>query len=217
MRCLDFVHYFLLTDHHFLSSSCAITYYLAANPYAQKKLQADLDAAFPSSEIEADPVLPHEELKRLPYLEAVINEVLRMHSTSGIGLPRDVPAGTTLTVLGRTFPEGTTLSVPTYSLHRNKDVWGADAESFRPERWIEAMEEGGSGGVPNKFQKAFNPFSFGPRACVGRNLASMELLMIIGSLLRRYEFVLEKPGEPVSEFLLHLYLRSIRSTNRWLI
>lgn len=94
--------------------------------------------------------------------------------------------------------------MPTYSLHRDKEVWGEDAEVFRPERWIEAMEEGegASGGVPNKFQKAFNPFSFGPRACVGRNLASMELLMIIGALLRRYEFVLENPEQPVSVSLL---------------
>lgn len=52
-----------------------------------------------------------------------------------------------------------------------------------------------SGGVPNSFARGFNPFSFGPRACVGRNLASMELLMIIGSLLKRYEFVLEKEGQ----------------------
>lgn len=113
-----------------------------------------------------DPVADSEQVKHLPYLEAVINEALRIHSTSAIGLPRLVPEGG-LNVLGKYFPEGTVLSVPSYTIHRNKEVWGEDADAFRPERWFERD--------PAALQKAFNPFSYGPRACVGKNLATMEL------------------------------------------
>lgn len=152
----------------------------------QAKLQKELDEALAHDD---DPVASFEQVKRLPYLEAVINETLRIHSTSGIGLPREVPEGG-LTVMGKTFPPGTVLSVPTYTIHRDKRVWGEDVEAFRPERWFEQDQA--------EIQKTFNPFSFGPRACVGRNLASMELLIIIASILRRYDFVLEEPNKPVS-------------------
>ncbi|GBE89063.1 Benzoate 4-monooxygenase [Sparassis crispa] len=167
------------------NSSCAITYHLAHNPEVQRKLQRELDEALGTDD---DPVATYEQVKRLTYLEDVINEALRVHSTSGIGLPRVVPAGG-LTACGRFFPEGTILSVPTYTVHRDVQAWGADSDVFRPERWQE--------GDKAMMQGAFNPFSFGPRSCVGRNLASMELLVIVASILRRFEFVLEEPEKPL--------------------
>ncbi|KAI0302392.1 cytochrome P450 monooxygenase pc-bph [Multifurca ochricompacta] len=167
------------------NSSCAITYYLASNPNVQKKLQKELDDALAN---EDDPVSSYEVVKNLPYLEAVINEALRLHSTSGIGLPRIVPQGG-LTIQGHFFEEGTTLSVPSYTIHRDREVWGDDALVFRPERWFERDNQA--------IQKTFNPFSYGPRACVGRNLATLELLVIISSIFRRYEVVLEHPDRPL--------------------
>lgn len=155
----------------------------------QQKLQRELDLALGNDD---EPVATFEAVKHLPYLEGVINEGLRVHSTSGIGLPRVVPEGG-VTVLGQYFPAGTVLSVPTYTVHRDAETWGADADAFRPERWDECAKEA--------VQKAFNPFSFGPRSCVGRNLAHMELLVIVASVLRRYSFVLEDESTPVSRSL----------------
>ncbi|KAI0826257.1 cytochrome P450 [Irpex lacteus] len=166
------------------NSSCAITYYLAKNPHVQKKLQKELDEALGH---EDDPVTTFEQVKRLTYLQAVIDEALRIHSTSGIGLPRVAPEGG-LTIGENYFPEGTILSVPTYTIHRDSEVWGSDPEAFRPERWFEQDQKA--------IQRTFNPFSFGPRSCVGRNLANMELLIIVASILRRFEFVLENPDKP---------------------
>jgi len=166
------------------NSSCAITYHLAHNPRAQHKLQKELDDALGVEDLT---VSTFEQVKRLTYLEAVINESLRIHSTSAIGLPRLVPEGG-LTIQGKYFPPDTVLSVPSYTIHRDKAVWGEDADEFRPERWLEQDQ--------TAIQKTFNPFSFGPRACVGRNLASMELQIIISSIIRRYDFVLEQPDKP---------------------
>jgi benzoate 4-monooxygenase len=95
-----------------------------------------------------------EQVKRLSYLEAVINESLRIHSTSAVGLPRLVPEGG-ITIQDKYFPANTVLSVPSYTIHRDKDVWGEDADDFRPERWFERDQAA--------IQKTFNPFSFGPR------------------------------------------------------
>jgi len=185
------------------SSSCAITYYLAANPDAQRKLQKELDETL---ENEDDSATSFEVVKNLPYLNAVINEALRLHSTSGIGLPRIVPEGG-MTIQGHFFKEGTVLSVPSYTIHRDREVWGDDAAIYRPERWFERDDDA--------IQRTFNPFSYGPRyvipgsssapgtndnlvrACVGRNLAVLELLIIISSIFYRYEIVLEHPDELV--------------------
>ena len=93
-----------------------------------------------------------------------------------------------MTILGKYFPPGTILSVPTYSIHRDKEIWGEDVESFRPERWLEGGDGDGS-----LMQKAFNPFSFGLRSCVGRNLANMDLRIFIATVFRRYDVVLENP------------------------
>ncbi|KAH9849884.1 cytochrome P450 monooxygenase pc-bph [Lenzites betulinus] len=194
------------------NSTCAITYYLAKNQRAQEKLQAELDDALAgvdssSEDDDEAPVAPFERIKHLPYLEAVVNEALRVHSTAGAGLPRVVPAGG-LEVCGRFFPGGTVLSVPGYTLHRDPTVWGADAEEFRPERWLE--------GDKSAMQKAFAPFSFGPRSCVGRNLAHLELLTFVASIFRRYHFVLEEPNEPLptSEGFLRKPLKCVVGVKR---
>lgn len=103
------------------------------NPSAQKKLQQELDEALgPNSTTDdlLNAVATSDQVKALPYLEACINEGLRVHSTSSIGLPRIVPEGG-LVVSGRFFPEGSILSVPSYTIHRDESVWGKDPEVFR--------------------------------------------------------------------------------------
>ncbi|KAF8586633.1 cytochrome P450 monooxygenase pc-bph [Ramaria rubella] len=165
------------------NSSCGVTYYLARYPQTQRKLHAELDEALGLEE----GVVSYETIKKLPYLDACINESLRLHSTSSVGLPRVVPEGG-MEVLGKFFEEGTVLSVPSYTIHRDAGVWGEDVDEYRPERWFEIE--------PALIHKTFNPFSFGPRACVGKNLAVMELYTIIATIFRRYEFVLEDPNQP---------------------
>jgi benzoate 4-monooxygenase len=117
-------------------------------------------------------------VRDLPYLNNVINETLRFHSTSSLGLPRQIPAESPgVTILGHFFPGGTVLSVPSYSIHHSKEIWGPDADEIRPERWDD---------VTAQQKNAFIPFSYGPRACVGRNVAEMEMKLIAATWARRY-------------------------------
>lgn len=156
------------------NSSCALLNYLVCNPRVFAKLQAELDQAIPSG---VD-VPTHDMVRDLPYLNNVIEETLRHHCTSGIGLPRQVPPDSTgVTILGHFFPAGTVLSVPTYTLHHSKDIWGDDVEEFKPERWEN---------ITPRQKLAFIPFSYGPRSCVGRNVAEMEMKLIAATWARRY-------------------------------
>ncbi|ESU17167.1 benzoate 4-monooxygenase [Fusarium graminearum PH-1] len=156
------------------NSSCALLYHVTRTPGVLEKLQSELDNAIPS-EVS---VPTYDMVRDLPYLANVINETLRYHSTSGIGLPRQIPPNSPgVTIKDHFFPPGSILSVPTYTLHHSKEIWGADADDFRPERWEN----------PTELQKtAFNPFSHGPRACVGRNVAEMEMKLIAATWARRY-------------------------------
>lgn len=101
-------------------------------------------------------IASYECVKNLPYLQDVVNEGLRLFSAVGVGLPRVVPEGG-LTILGRTLPPGTIVSVPAYAVHRDKAAWGDDVESFNPDRWAKGDITG--------MMRAFAPFSIGPR-CV---------------------------------------------------
>ncbi|KAG8730592.1 hypothetical protein FRC11_006337, partial [Ceratobasidium sp. 423] len=171
-----------------LSSLC---YHLAIHPEIQQELQAELDQHTPydtSNESETkeglttpphDAVAHYEDIKNLPYLNACVKEALRIHSTIGTGLPRVVPPGKTIKVAGETFKAGSVISVPSYTTNRSS-VWGSDAAEFRPERWLNDDS--------SSLNKYFVPFSVGPRACIGRNLAYMDLMLIAATLAHRYQF-----------------------------
>ena len=162
------------------NSSCALLFHAVRTPGVLQKLQAELDKAIP----DYIDVPTYDMVKDLPYLAAVINEALRYHSTSGIGLPRQIPDDSPgITLLGHYFPPGTVLSVPTYSIHHSTDIWGPDAEDFKPERWEN---------LTTRQKNAFIPFSYGPRSCVGRNVAEMEMKLILATWARRFEVFLRQ-------------------------
>ncbi|UZJ55243.1 hypothetical protein CBS101457_004563 [Exobasidium rhododendri] len=166
------------------NTSCAILYHLCTNPKALKKLQEELDRELKESE----EVPLYAEVQELPYLQAVISESLRYHSTSALGLPRSIPPGGA-TLAGKFFPEGAIVSVPAFTIHRDKSTFGPDADSYNPDRWLNGKRQ--------ELEKYFVPFSLGPRACVGRNVAMQELSILIGAIIRRYDIVLESPDAPL--------------------
>jgi len=171
------------------NTSCALLYWCTKTPGVIPKLQAELDAAIP----EGTAVPLFETVKDLPYLQNVVSETLRIHSTSSLGLPRVVPPGNGVELCGHYFPQGTVLSVPAYTIHHSPSIWNPhndpafDPEIFNPDRWDEKN-------ITEQQKQAFIPFSYGPRACVGRNVAEMELALIVATVIRRYEFELREDG-----------------------
>lgn len=108
------------------NSSCAILYHLSHNRPAWNKLQAQLDdIAQGKGDFEH---FEYDEVKDIEYLQACIDEGLRLHSTSAIGLPREVPKGG-YEVLGRFYPGGTVLSVP---VSRDSYLLGSSLLTGRP-------------------------------------------------------------------------------------
>jgi benzoate 4-monooxygenase len=153
---------------------CSLMFWVLRTPGVLQKLQSELDAALPG----AWTIPNYAAVKDLSYLHAVINETLRIHSTSSLGLPRIAPPEGA-TVCGEFFPGGTVLSVPAYTIHHSREIWGPDADEFRPERWFEltALQK-----------KSFIPFSTGPRACVGQNVAELEMTNIVATVFSGWEW-----------------------------
>jgi benzoate 4-monooxygenase len=138
-------------------------------------LQAALDEALGPLDAHEDAAVQYDAVKGIAYLDAVINEGLRLHSTSGIGLPRIVPEGAPMAIGDHAFPPGAILSVPSYTIHRDAAVWGPDPEAFRPERWLEGNRE--------ELLKGFNPFSYGPRrAGTGCQVSTLLTLVRLQSM-----------------------------------
>ncbi|KAJ5720365.1 uncharacterized protein N7483_008299 [Penicillium malachiteum] len=130
-------------------------------------------------------IASYSQVRDLPFLRRCIDEGMRLHSTSAIGLPRLVTdSGLGVEFDGFFFPPGTVLSVPSYTIHHMAEIWGEDVEEFKPDRWLN---------LTPRQKICFNPFSYGPRACVGQNVAIMELQLIIGTLFHRYDFALYQP------------------------
>jgi len=145
------------------------------HPDIYQKLRKELLGAFP----DPDQPIPFTELEKLPYLTGVVKEGLRL-SFGVMSRLAKTASGDGATFQGYFVPEGTTVSMSTWILHRRKDVF-PDPDAFDPTRWT---------GTPEKLREQERwlvPFSRGTRGCLGQNLAMCELYVTLAMLFRRFE------------------------------
>lgn len=116
------------------ASMNAIIYYVLKNQSVKSKLVAEIDEAWMKGEL-SNPVR-QDEAAKLHYLQAVINEGLRINPAFGMDLPRVVPAEGA-TIEDYYLPAGTVVGMNAWAVQRDETVYGHDTESFRPERWLE--------------------------------------------------------------------------------
>ncbi|KAL2852325.1 cytochrome P450 [Aspergillus pseudodeflectus] len=165
--------------------------YLITNPNVLFKLQAELDTANSSGNL-SGPILTYDETQRLPYLQACVKECLRIWPPV-VGLMQKVvpPGGDTLG--GKFVPGGTQIGYSAWGVHRNPKVYGADADVFRPERWLEVEDEEKLLAM-NRTQELV--FGSGRYACLGKQVALIEVSKAIAEIFLRYDIVLVDPSQP---------------------
>ncbi|KAH6645048.1 putative cytochrome P450 [Truncatella angustata] len=155
-------------------------YYLLENSLTLERLRAELQEAIPDAT--AIPTSVH--LEQLPYLSACIKEGIRLSSGVSVRLPRISP-NAPMRYKGWEIPTGTPVSMTTTDVLYDEKVF-PQPRSFVPERWL-GNPKTAEGDSLNHY---FVPFGKGPRACIGINLAYVELHLALATLFRRFTFEL---------------------------
>ncbi|KAI0132758.1 cytochrome P450 [Xylariales sp. AK1849] len=121
------------------------------------------------------------------YVNACIREALRVVPVVSMSLPRKIPAGPPLKLHGYDLPPGISVGINPVSLHVNAEIFGPDANEFRPERWLENPEDA------KKLDKASLAWGGGPHTCPGRNMAELILYRFIPLLFREFDIEVDVP------------------------
>lgn len=159
------------------TSSTALTwifYELNNHPQIEAELTQELQ------QVTKGKPLRFEQVSELRYMKAIIEEAMRLHPPlwfENRNAKEDVELG------GSIIPKGSMVALSRYALHRNPRIWERPDE-FDPTRFLTDDDDAA------KKQKAagnYIPFSSGPRVCIGRHFAMMELIVILSTILQRYQ------------------------------
>ncbi|XP_021720716.1 cytochrome P450 86A1-like [Chenopodium quinoa] len=141
--------------------------------------------------------LEFDEADKLVYLKAALAETLRLYPS----VPEDFKYVVNDDVLpdGTIVPAGSTVTYSIYSVGRMKTVWGEDCMEFRPERWLsEPVLGSGYRFEPPKDGYKFVAFNAGPRTCLGKELAYLQMKSVASAVLLRYRLQ-PVPGHRVEQ------------------
>jgi cytochrome P450 len=127
----------------------------------------------------------YSDIAALPYFEACIKEALRLYPAVCLTIPRKAPAGGA-TIDGYTVPAGTTVGTNPYVVHRNPDIFGADAEVYNPDRWLGPDEE-----HIRLMQQNLLTWGGRSRACPGQYLAQFMLVKMLATLFMTFDIGIE--------------------------
>lgn len=164
---------------------------LCQNPQVQTKLREELRSSGlpnirnPSSEITAD------DIDRVSYLQAVINEVLRFHPPVPVTIRT---AARDTAILGQFVPKGTFVLLAPTATNRHKAFWGDDANEFKPERWI-GPGRINTGGAESNYANL--TFLHGPRSCIGQGFSKGEFASLLAGWVMAYESELAFPDKEI--------------------
>lgn len=130
----------------------------------------------------------YDDIARLPYVNAVLSEGLRLYPSVPVDFKRSLsddiwPDGTVV-------PRGVDVAYDIYSLCRDPAMWGEDADKFRPARWLEMQQP------PTSYE--FPVFNAGPRECLGKRLAMVEMKTCLAMVLPHVSFELAARPEAIT-------------------
>lgn len=188
-----------------------LVYLLSIHPRIQQKLYNELREQLPGSKL----IYSYNDIQKVAYLRACLDESMRIRTPTRFGLPRRT-VSTGATIAGHYIAPDVTVSVPLDLIHMNEKLFASAAE-FVPERWLtDAVADGRAddpatlrllAGVPKEQLDVFTaqrqnlkdfvqPFSLGPRACIGRNLAYMEMSISMAAMVLGFEWELATEKHP---------------------
>ncbi|OAY33700.1 cytochrome P450 81Q32 [Manihot esculenta] len=146
---------------------------LLNNPQILMKARDEID-----TEVGSECLLDEPHLSKLPYLQNIFHETLRLYPATPLLAPHE--ASDDCIIGGYDVPRGTIVLVNAWAMHRDPTLWD-DPLSFKPERF----DNGGGEGFNNY---KFTPFGMGRRACPGAGLAQRVVCLALGTLIQCFEW-----------------------------
>ncbi|KAL4966075.1 cytochrome P450 [Aspergillus stella-maris] len=170
---------------------------LTTHKAAQERLRSELRTVIPtllSRDQQPSAEALSQTLEPLPYLTAVVNESLRL--SPPVPLIRRVSKHST-TLLNHPIAANTQVLISPYAINRSQELWGPNAEVFKPERWLDpdTGKVNNHGGAVNNYANL--TFSHGRRSCIGQGFARAELRTLIAVFVTKFTFGMADPWESV--------------------
>ncbi|CCC10154.1 hypothetical protein SMACR_12595 [Sordaria macrospora] len=176
--------------------------HLLSNHVAYRRLQAEIDRCLadgtisnmnPSNDSTSTIIVKDSEGRRMPYLQAVIKESLRMAPPAAQYFPRVVPPEGD-TISGFFVPGGTEVGYTILSMCKRNDIFGEDAHVWRPERWLEC----GAQNLARMNGTVDLVFNHGKWQCLGKHIALMEFNKIFIELFKRFDMSIVDAYKPAA-------------------
>ncbi|KAK8140441.1 hypothetical protein PG984_000507 [Apiospora sp. TS-2023a] len=183
---------FLAAGHETTASAMTwAIYMLCLHPEIQTRLRQEIRENLPSMESD-DSTVSSLDIDHLPYLGAVINEVLRYYAP----VPLTIREPVVDTVInGEHVPKGTRIIICPWAINYSTELWGDDAAVFNPERWLAVDERTDKRKAASASNYAFLTFLHGPRSCIGQAFSKAEFACLLAAWVGRFEFELKNRAE----------------------
>ena len=168
----DNVMTMLLAGEDTTANSLAwVIYFLAKYPDVQDKLRAEIEAV-----LGGEPISAFEQVRAIPYLDAVIHESMRLKPVAPLNA---LEANEDFSTGDFSVKKGDFIAILTRAMAMAEHDF-EDAQSFDPERWLGNSDE------RRVNQRAFIPFGSGPRLCPGRSLALLEMKLVLVMMMQNF-------------------------------
>ncbi|KAL1889864.1 hypothetical protein Sste5346_008587 [Sporothrix stenoceras] len=163
------------------------TFWMLNTPHAIKRATEEVRSTFASD----TDISFNDARSKLPYLVACLDEALRLFPPIPLALSRSVPGQVPVEICGLMIPPKTTVGVHHLSAYTS-EINFHRAREYIPERWLPEATADPTSPFYNDRRDVHKPFSFGPRDCIGRNLAYHEMRLIMAKILFNFDLELDK-------------------------
>ncbi|XP_010250974.1 PREDICTED: cytochrome P450 86B1-like [Nelumbo nucifera] len=201
----DFCISFILAGRD--TSSVALTWFfwlLHKHPRVEERIIDEIKEIVgqrkSKKEKDEDVIFSIDELKKMVYLQAALSESLRLYPS----VPMDFKEVQEDDVFpdGAFVKKGARVFYLIYSMGRMEDIWGKDCKEFKPERWMK------NGELVSENQFKYAVFNAGPRLCVGKKFAYMQMKMVAASILLRFSVKVVEGQTIVPKLTTTLYMKN---------
>lgn len=192
---IDIVISFILAGQD--TTSAALTWFfwlISCNPKVEEEIMKEIN------QTSEEP--GYDDIKDMAYIHASICESMRLYPP----VPADGKEAASDDILpdGTIIKKGMTVTYSPYAMGRMENLWGSNWNEFKPERWLEIDKTTGKLHFMAKDSYTYPVFQAGPRICLGKEMAFLQMKMLVVEILRRFRVVPAEGDEFEPVFISYL-------------